>query len=886
MSGLYQRALYVREQEELLNVEEKPNGQFAFDEDSGIPIEEQKEILSQLEDVVAQNKIIIDEKSMIIHPQKKGIMFPLLINLAAVLITVVLVLFFQMAFIEKSEEIDFAGQAGSESDKILKAVKDEANRELEEKEKSLRAKETEINAIQDNLKKLEEDKNNLQEKMQDEIKSKELELQEQMRIELDKKRKELEAQGISQQDITDQLRALEEAKQQEFSREIDAVKKAAEAERLEAEKELTGQISQIQNSLNQVNREKEALKQEMLKRTEELEKQLVAKEAELKAMAEQDRAAQAAEYEKRLEEEKARLATMESSFEAEKLEAESRLKTLSDQKQQESLINDQIIGMYNGIVTNISDNNLPLAKENILKLKDFYTKGETITIPGLAKRREIDLFTLNSLERLIRAEEEKASIDTASLVEKAGYITSIGNLVEEAEEAYKQNNVEKAAELYEQALAVLPDIKASYLKQIEIQEAERKTVYAGFVSRGDGYFKQADYVQAVENYKKALKMAPSSQVEVDDIITNMLEAGYNLKGNPSSLEADDKAAINLMAKGDLFFKDGTYNAALTNYVDVLVLYPRSLRVEEAKTKIKNSVTAMSDSINRTHSGQVARLNSTIEENENAISENKNTIDSLTKALEDESSALAALKVTLEEKEAALTATGKTLEDKEAALTKAGQSLENLGSELTSYKESVVEKDTEIEQLKSIETSLTGNIARLLEEKAALEEQVKNSSGNLTATAPPVEEPAAPALTEEQAENLASYSLLKETIESLKNKYSSYAQKEDDAVTTKGTVGYLTARPLLGEILNSSLLQEIIPGLYDRLKTYEDALVGDAKADGNYLAMDKILGYLDGYYSLGTGGDKAAYWAKIKEENKEDSITLELIKELENLTTAE
>ena len=57
MGGLYRKALSFLKQ--TFSPSTDISSEIGYDEDSGIPIEEQKEIISQIENVVAENRIKI-----------------------------------------------------------------------------------------------------------------------------------------------------------------------------------------------------------------------------------------------------------------------------------------------------------------------------------------------------------------------------------------------------------------------------------------------------------------------------------------------------------------------------------------------------------------------------------------------------------------------------------------------------------------------------------------------------------------------------------------------------------------------------------------------------------------------------------------------------------
>ncbi len=83
MSGLFQRAQEIRNHAQAGPGSEN---EFILDEQSGISKEDQQEILEEIEKVSEESRISVTPETMAIKAAKRGFVFPLLVNIFAVLL--------------------------------------------------------------------------------------------------------------------------------------------------------------------------------------------------------------------------------------------------------------------------------------------------------------------------------------------------------------------------------------------------------------------------------------------------------------------------------------------------------------------------------------------------------------------------------------------------------------------------------------------------------------------------------------------------------------------------------------------------------------------------------------------------------------------------------
>jgi tetratricopeptide (TPR) repeat protein len=190
-------------------------------------------------------------------------------------------------------------------------------------------------------------------------------------------------------------------------------------------------------------------------------------------------------------------------------------------------------------------------------------------------------------------------------------------------------------------------------------------------------------------------------------------------------------------------------------------------------------------------------------------------------------------------------------------------------------------------------------ANLESELAALQQQVEQGTAASGITVGPTPEPSplpanipSPApgtsttISEDEViitkEEMEEYNKLKQQVADLKDQYIKYTHEEDRIIDKEGSVGYLRTKTILGNLLHSEFAREIFPDLYERLKKFDDALAEDARADGQYLAVDNILNIIYDRMILDSDAEISKYWKGLRDKYKDDSLFLELLDELQDM----
>ncbi|MCK4541650.1 MAG: hypothetical protein KAU17_05365, partial [Spirochaetales bacterium] len=156
-------------------------------EEKGITPADREEILSHINGVVDTNKISITDESFRITPQKKGIGFPIAINILSILAIGGAIYLANMFFQARQKTLSLeSGSYVSAEGKLIEELKKES-------EEALQKKSEEINNIQAELSRLDSERSLLQENFDANLKEREGELRAALLEELDLERERMQA---------------------------------------------------------------------------------------------------------------------------------------------------------------------------------------------------------------------------------------------------------------------------------------------------------------------------------------------------------------------------------------------------------------------------------------------------------------------------------------------------------------------------------------------------------------------------------------------------------------------------------------------------------------------------------------------------------------------
>jgi len=560
--------------------------------DSMIFSEEQQDIINQIDKISGQSRIKVTPELFKISALKKGILFPLMVNIVAVSVLGGGIFATKYYFDIKDQEMILAStEQQSAEGNLIKEIQKEAEQKLAEKE-------TEILDIQANMQKIESERLALEQDMNSKISEREAQLQSEMEAALAEEREKLKSQGMSISQIDQQIAQLELQQASVFEQELASFREEAKLEKIELESSLNQLQNEYNSKLVSVNEERERIESEALNREAELTARMEAKTREL---------------------------------ETEKTEAQQEIQRLTEEKEQESLVENQIIGFYKTIEDQIKEGELNRASVELKNLENYLYDESVINLAGITKRREIDLFVIDSLSKLIEATmvDPQEDLDTMSLIDAAERLKDIQQIVQNADQQLAVGNDEMAGLMYRNALEKIPEINKSHRFFLDAMESEMEIGYeqlsdiqsrfdqlqkensdrisgvSSLLADADRTYDSGNYREAIAAYKKAFEATGYDDLDIaatkmltsgnslavapfKETINEMTENIESLSGEQDSLEQDLAAkdeqirAFNEQLQGNEGDMDSLNETLLTNKTELASLNDK---LESEKTQV-------------------------------------------------------------------------------------------------------------------------------------------------------------------------------------------------------------------------------------------------------------------------------------------------------------
>jgi len=528
-----------------------------FDSESGISKEDQKDVIQEIENVVTKNRIVTTPEDFIVKANKRGVLFPVLVVVSAVVALGIGGSAFYFLF-QRGESQIVRGAVGTitAEGQLIQAVRREANGKILEKNQ-------EINTIQGRLADIDKQRQDLQSNMDTKVSQKEQELRAQMTAALDAERERLQKEGLSKQTVALRMQQLEAQRASQLQHAMEAFKKDAEAARLQAEQNLKTMQAEFSANLNKANTERQQAIQDAQKREQEL---------------------------------KGQFAQKAQSLEATSAQATQALNTLVAQREKEDLVTGQLVGLYTGVRDQIAQAQYSQALAGLQALREFVNRPDVLVLPALAKRHDVDLFVIDSLTNLVQTEIDKAKSDTATLVEAANEITELKQNVTQAQAMLKAGKVAEAEKAFGDALEAIPEIAASYgyfVNRDKEAETARQERLTQALDKADNAFKAGNVTLAAASYRTALVYLPSSSDRLDRIVANIEGAG-NLEGFQRLSQSQSNSAAALLTQADALRSQGRFDDALNGYLDLLGQYPYATQVKQALSGIQAATKGLND----------------------------------------------------------------------------------------------------------------------------------------------------------------------------------------------------------------------------------------------------------------------------------------------------
>jgi uncharacterized protein YlxW (UPF0749 family) len=435
---------------------------------------EKQEILHEIDRLTEQNRLTVTDDLFKITPLKKGGTLPLIINIVGI-IAILSSFYFTNRYFQAQEQTMALEDSSYESTEG--SVIEELKRQAEEK---LNQKQEEISQIQNELSKLDKESASLRENMDNQIKDKELELRQEMEAALADERARLQSQNISTADLERQLQDFQASRESSLEADITAFKNES-AEAIRVKEEELEKAKQVANDiLEQANREKALIEEDTQKREQELEKQF---EAEKEAL------------------------TRESS------EATRKLQELSELQKNEQLIQDQLTGSYNTIISSIDSGNYTDAQIGIDDVRSLLEDPSVNRLPSIRKRLDVERFFLDTLEKEIKQAGLSSTSDFSSMTRAAEVLITARNAARLGSAAEAESNSYDAKRYYNEALSSLPQISRAVENLQKIEAADRMSHSNEYIFLGDQALNSGQISEAVQQYKAAATGTAPDNIE-------------------------------------------------------------------------------------------------------------------------------------------------------------------------------------------------------------------------------------------------------------------------------------------------------------------------------------------------------------------------------------
>jgi len=844
MLGLLEKARTLRKS---LGLGGDDREEFAFDPDSGITREEQKEIRAEIEKVASGSRIAVKPEMFAVKAAKRGVLFPVMVIVGAVVVLAAGLALFYFLFQrgETQASREDTGTITAEG-KLIEEVKKESDAKLQEKN-------SQISQIQTQLSQIDKQRQDLQANMDAKVQEKESQLKASLQVELDAEKARLQKQGLSDADITKKLNDMSAQQNAAFNKQLDTFKAQADDERKKSEATLQNLQTQFNADLAKANADRQQVLADSRQREADLQTQLAQKTKELQSS---------------------------------QAQTQAQLTALTSQKQQEDLVTQQITGLYGVAQADIAAKNYPKALVSLQAISTYVNSSDVATLPGIAKRRTVDLFIIDSLKTLVQNEIDKGKVDTASLVDAASKLADIRSRVANADTLLRAGKVADAETQYGQSLSVIPEVAKSYAyftnKARDAESARQDALHAG-LTRAETAFAAGRFPDALQAYRDAFSYLPETSARLATTLSNIGNATSSVTGQKS--QADQTlAAAPLLIQAAALQKQGQYPDALQQYLGILQGYPQSQQNLAAVKGIADSVAAM-------NSGAAAALKAETDQ-VNALttqlaSVQKQLDAGLAEILAVKKSIIALLGSTQDPVKADSATLLRALNQKFGDITNASSSASSdLQKNLDAATKKAADLTAQVTKLGADNARLTSDLTtarqeadrqRQLADRAAEALKTAQASVSATGTAPPATN-AGTGLSAEDQKNLADFN-------SLVAAYITYAKQEDDNLAKfkddQGKALFASGGSRVGFY---STLNKVFDGILSRVNRYDSQLSSDGIATGRRSAMDQLASLMTGLANQ-KGADAQNAWLAAKVLAEKDPRMKSLLQSLQKLVTA-
>lgn len=739
---------------------------------AGISPEDQREIRAQIEALTRREGL--ESKNIIpFKPQKRGILFPLLINIfllgGAILLLWTLARFFSQ---EDIQQTTYRAQIYTAEGKLIQQIKQEAEQKLLQKAQ-------EIAQIQNQLSQLEEKNRKVMDSFDERLKAKEEEIRKKIQEEVVAERIRLEAQGLAEAIIAERLKKFEAERQAYYAKQLEQFKQQLAREKAEVEATYNQLRTEYLRNIQTLQAERQRIQQESAQREQQLRASLEEKNRELAAVT-----AQITTGEARLERARAELA---------RLEEQQRLR---------SSVEAQISGFYQTIQRAYQQGRYEEALSQVSRCIAYLNNNENIlNLPDFQRRREMDLFAMETIGTFIRSQIEKTSASQEDLLKQVELLSLAQRAVVQARQALDRGALREAREAYLRALSTVPELLESHqyiLSQQQKEEQEKLVNAMRQLGEGHQARKEGNYEGAASAYARALTLLGIPEKDTSLLIEGLVGLGAE-RWQQQQIREDTRLSAPLIREAQRFMRQENWTEALRSYTQVLAKYPATQEQSRIMTDIDTIL------LNLGKKQEVA-----VEDLERQILDLKKQAENLRKVLEEEKAHSSQKDQDLEAQKRRIAELEKALElartQTQQALSAAAEKQENGASPATG---------------------------------AALQEKGASATDSTRSGAPAAEAlTASPEYTTLKQEN-ERLKIIMQEYERLSVAYRTYRTREDTLLARGTTNALVEARGSLEDFLNDPAIRKVFPDLRERILRYEKEFVSAGQKESLYMARDVI-----------------------------------------------
>jgi hypothetical protein len=562
-----------------------------------VPVAGEDEILSEIDKIVAENKIPVDDNTFRISAQRRGLLLPFLVNFFGLLIALGGVYGLYLYFQEQERSLVSEPSAFQTAENaLIEALRQQSQEELA-------AKEAEIGDIQLRLSRIEAERESLEANLESEIAAREEALRERLDAELAAERQRLAERGLSEEQLEERTQEFEQSQQAILNEELAALEAEAASERQQLEENLSRLETEFEQQLATLEEERTALQEEVAVR-----------EAEIEAEAEAALAAQ----------------------EAELSEAQRLLSNLAETQERESQVSAQIVGFYNSIREQIREGRYASALETLDTLETYLNDPTLQEIPLIQERQGTERFVINSLRQLVE-ERQSRSESSGSLLAAARQLQQVSELIARGNQAAAEGDTDVAESLYTEALAVIPAVTEGHDYLVSRREAALEAEAregdlleaqgaATALARARQAAEAQRYEEALAEYQNTLSFLPTDEPAVGSMVSEIQRLSLLLDEEITTAR-QTASSEPLIRDGRSALSDQQNGRAIDSFIRLLEDYPRSAYRRDALAGLEEAIASQRNAL-RSSEATIAGLGEEIAALEETLSKMEAEVASL------------------------------------------------------------------------------------------------------------------------------------------------------------------------------------------------------------------------------------------------------------------